>query len=169
MLEYHPAPWDQWVTVGNIQVGRNHHAVLSVGPQQLPCLAGDHKESEEVSSSSSFSSSITSSSSLSSSIEELPLKGCQPFITIFQIIWVWGSKRALLSSVSYLLSSPSSSIQEFNNPMKLLSPAPANRACTYYQYNCLNGIKFNLSPMPFSTPITWTHLCWSQELQLWSK
>jgi len=39
VLEYHPEPWDQWVTVGNILVGRYEHAVLSVGPQQLPCLA----------------------------------------------------------------------------------------------------------------------------------
>ena len=28
MLEYHPAPWDQWVTVGNFLVARNSHAVL---------------------------------------------------------------------------------------------------------------------------------------------
>ena len=42
MLEYHPAPWDQWVTVGDILVARNDHAVLSLGPQQLPC-SGDVK------------------------------------------------------------------------------------------------------------------------------
>ena len=40
MLEYHPAPWDQWVTVGDIRVARSNHAVLSLGPQQLPC-SGD--------------------------------------------------------------------------------------------------------------------------------
>ena len=41
MLEYHPAPWDQWVTiVGNILVARSNHAVLSIGSQQLPC-SGD--------------------------------------------------------------------------------------------------------------------------------
>ena len=74
VLEYHPAPWDQWVTVGNIQASRYNHAVLSIGPQQLPCLAGDDKESEEV--------------SISISIEELLLRECQPFTTVFHIIWV---------------------------------------------------------------------------------
>ena len=43
VLEYHPEPWDQWVTVGNISVARSSHAVLSIGPQQLFCLAGDAK------------------------------------------------------------------------------------------------------------------------------
>ena len=91
MLQYHPAPWDQWVTLGNIQVVRENQAVLSIGPQQLPCLAGagDRKESKEVSSSSSsFSSSITLSSPISLSIEELLLRECQPFITVFHLIWV---------------------------------------------------------------------------------
>ena len=46
--------------------------------------------------------------------------------------------------------------------------ATANRVCTSYQYNCLNNIKFNLSPMPFSATIPWARLCWGQELQLWS-
>ena len=40
MLEYHPAPWDQWVNVGDIVVARDNHAVLSFGPQQLTC-SGD--------------------------------------------------------------------------------------------------------------------------------
>ena len=39
VLEYHPQPWNQWVTVGNLQVERSGHAVLSVGPQQLSCLS----------------------------------------------------------------------------------------------------------------------------------
>ena len=54
---------------------------------------------------------------------------------------------------------------QFKNSIILF--ATANRVCTSYQYNCLNDIKFNLSPMPFSA-IPWTHLCWGQELQLWS-
>ena len=41
VLEYHPEPWDQWVTIGNVLAARRDHAVLSIGPQQLPCLSGD--------------------------------------------------------------------------------------------------------------------------------
>lgn len=37
VLEYHPAPWDQWVDVGDILVARDAHAVLSLGHQQLLC------------------------------------------------------------------------------------------------------------------------------------
>ena len=40
VLEYHPEPWDQWVTVGSLEVGRNRHAVLSIGVEHLPCLSG---------------------------------------------------------------------------------------------------------------------------------
>ena len=43
VLEYHPEPWNQWVTVGNILVARVGHTVLSIGPQQLPCASGDDK------------------------------------------------------------------------------------------------------------------------------
>ena len=46
VLEYHPEPWDQWVLVGNI-LGRFDHAVVSIGPQQLPCLAGDVRGLED--------------------------------------------------------------------------------------------------------------------------
>ena len=39
VLEYHPQPWNQWQEIGNIQVDRQYHAALSIGPQQLPCLS----------------------------------------------------------------------------------------------------------------------------------
>ena len=38
VLEYQPGPSDKWLTVGNLQVARNSHAVLTIGPNQLPCL-----------------------------------------------------------------------------------------------------------------------------------
>merc|ERR1712037_404942 len=34
VLEYQPGPPDQWLTVGNLQVARQDHAVLSIGPNQ---------------------------------------------------------------------------------------------------------------------------------------
>ena len=40
VLEYHPEPWDQWVAVGSFEVGRDDHAVLSIGVEHLPCLSG---------------------------------------------------------------------------------------------------------------------------------
>ena len=40
LLEYHPKPWDQWISVGELQDVRTFHAVLSVGPSDLPCLSG---------------------------------------------------------------------------------------------------------------------------------
>ena len=43
MLEYQPQPWDEWVEVGHLKKGRAEHATVSVGPQQLPCLAGADK------------------------------------------------------------------------------------------------------------------------------
>ena len=42
LLEYHPKPWDQWISVGELQDVRTFHAVLSVGPSDLPCLSGAH-------------------------------------------------------------------------------------------------------------------------------
>ena len=39
VLEYHPEPWNRWITVGYIERGRADHAILSVGPQQLSCLS----------------------------------------------------------------------------------------------------------------------------------
>ena len=41
VLEYRPEPWDEWVSVGDIQVGRGNHAILSIEASQLPCLAGE--------------------------------------------------------------------------------------------------------------------------------
>ena len=40
ILEYQPAPWDQWVAVGNVWYARMAHAVLSISSQQLPCFSG---------------------------------------------------------------------------------------------------------------------------------
>lgn len=39
VLEYQPEPSNQWVSIGNLQIGRCLHAALSIGPQQLPCLS----------------------------------------------------------------------------------------------------------------------------------
>ena len=42
VLEYHPHPWNQWVTIGDLVQARNSHATLSIGPEQLPCfLSGE--------------------------------------------------------------------------------------------------------------------------------
>ena len=40
MLEYHPEPWNEWVNVGNLEIARAYLALLSVGPQHIPCLSG---------------------------------------------------------------------------------------------------------------------------------
>ena len=37
MLEYSNGNWSH---VGNLSIGRDFHAVLTIGPQQLPCLSG---------------------------------------------------------------------------------------------------------------------------------
>lgn len=39
VLEYHNG---KWAEIGKLQKRRYDHAVLSIGPQQLPCLTGDH-------------------------------------------------------------------------------------------------------------------------------
>merc|ERR1712037_912434 len=38
VLEYQPGAPDKWLAVGNLQAGRSHHAIISIGPDQLPCL-----------------------------------------------------------------------------------------------------------------------------------
>ena len=38
VLEYHPQPWDEWVTIGYLQQDRYNYATLSIGPEELPCL-----------------------------------------------------------------------------------------------------------------------------------
>ena len=38
VLEYHPQPWNQWVTIGDLQEARIGHAILSIGVEQLACL-----------------------------------------------------------------------------------------------------------------------------------
>ena len=35
-----PEPRNEWVTAGNLSIQRNCHAVLTIRPQQLPCLSG---------------------------------------------------------------------------------------------------------------------------------
>ena len=148
MLEYHPAPWDQWVTVGNIQVERASHAVLSIGPQQLPCLAGDIKEFEEVSSSSSlFSSSITSSSRISSSIEELLLRECQPLIIVFHLIWV----------------------RHKYHPCQHCQQIKTDEVNIIIMLTILEILIFNLRPMSTYSPVCWhplRYICWKPRLPL---
>ena len=41
VLEYHPAPWDKCLTVGNLQIKREKAGVASIGTQDLPCLSGE--------------------------------------------------------------------------------------------------------------------------------
>jgi len=38
VLEYQPEPSNQWTTVGQLETGREGHAVLSIGPELLPCF-----------------------------------------------------------------------------------------------------------------------------------
>ena len=38
VLEYHPHPWNQWVHIGDLVQARTSPAILSIGPEQLPCL-----------------------------------------------------------------------------------------------------------------------------------
>ena len=40
VLEYQPEPSNQWTTVGQLETARRNHAVLSIGPEALPCLQG---------------------------------------------------------------------------------------------------------------------------------
>ena len=40
VLEYQPEPSNQWTTVGHLKTRRASHAVLSIGPEALPCLKG---------------------------------------------------------------------------------------------------------------------------------
>ena len=41
VLEYHPHPWDQWVSIGDLVHARRTHATLSIGVEQLPCFSGE--------------------------------------------------------------------------------------------------------------------------------
>ena len=47
VLEYHPAPWDKWLKVGNIQIRRGSAGVASIGTQYLPCLSGEYKKTTD--------------------------------------------------------------------------------------------------------------------------
>jgi len=38
VLEYLPQPLNQWVNIGNIQQNRANHDVITIGPQELPCV-----------------------------------------------------------------------------------------------------------------------------------
>ena len=40
MLEYQPGPPGQWVEIGTLQMERYYSAVVSIGTEVLPCLAG---------------------------------------------------------------------------------------------------------------------------------
>ena len=47
VLEYHPAPWDMWLKVGNLQIGRHSAGVASIGTQDLPCLSGEYQKTTD--------------------------------------------------------------------------------------------------------------------------
>ena len=38
VLEYHPQPCNEWVTVGDLVEERSAHATLIIGVEDLPCL-----------------------------------------------------------------------------------------------------------------------------------
>ena len=40
VLEYQPEPSNKWTTVGRLEAKKEWHAVLSIGPELLPCLEG---------------------------------------------------------------------------------------------------------------------------------
>jgi len=41
VLEYQPEPLNNWTTVGQLETGRAGHAVLSIGPELLPCIKAE--------------------------------------------------------------------------------------------------------------------------------
>jgi len=41
VLEYQPEPSNQWTTVGQLETERDGHAVLSIGPELLPCFEAE--------------------------------------------------------------------------------------------------------------------------------
>ena len=47
VLEYHPAPWDMWLKVGNLQIERGYAGVVSIGTQYLPCLSGEYQKTTD--------------------------------------------------------------------------------------------------------------------------
>ena len=44
MLEYRPDPWNQWVHIGDLDIERTGHGVVSIGTQRLPCLSGENRK-----------------------------------------------------------------------------------------------------------------------------
>ena len=40
MLEYQPEPMNHWNIVGQLEAKKEHHGVLSIDPELLPCLKG---------------------------------------------------------------------------------------------------------------------------------
>ena len=47
VLEYHPHPWNQWLEVGQLQTKVFDHAVVSIGPQDMPCIRGEYLDNFE--------------------------------------------------------------------------------------------------------------------------
>ena len=47
VLEYHPAPWDMWLKVGNLQIERGYAGAASIGTQDLPCLSGEYQKTTD--------------------------------------------------------------------------------------------------------------------------
>ena len=72
MLEYQPEPSNQWTTVGQLETGRDRHAVLSIGSEVLSCLQGCLEQDDLfVGSLSSLSKEFASSSSCLSGLSYL--------------------------------------------------------------------------------------------------
>ena len=40
VFEYHPEPWNEWATIGDLEIPQAYHAILSIKMHDLPCLSG---------------------------------------------------------------------------------------------------------------------------------
>ena len=45
VLEYEPGPPGRWVLIGRLRTKRADHALITVGPEDLPCL--DEKNTDQ--------------------------------------------------------------------------------------------------------------------------
>ena len=48
MFEYYSEPRNEWVKAGDLQRAREGHAVVSIGTQELPCLAAGGSSNREI-------------------------------------------------------------------------------------------------------------------------
>jgi len=56
VLEYQPDPSNQWTTVGQLKTRRDGHAVLSIGPELLPCFEAESETTPTTSADHDLSS-----------------------------------------------------------------------------------------------------------------